>query len=96
MSTIQTIEQIEKALIELIEKEVPNLKDKLGSNPLEIDLTQLLDSLELMSIVMKIEETFHVHIPDDQLENFKTLHQSAKTILALQGQPVSASSKTHS
>ena len=48
------------------------------------------DSLDMVEIAMKVEETFNLTIPDEEMENVRTvgdLHEALATFLERTGQP---------
>jgi acyl carrier protein len=73
------------------------LIDQLGVNPDQIKpeagiMADLgADSLDMVEIGMKVEETFNVTIPDDEMEKVHTvgdLHEELANLLQQTGQPV--------
>lgn len=54
--------------------EEANLFDDLG-----------LDSIDLMTVVMAIEERFEIEVPDDELEDVTTISQAADLLSAKVG-----------
>ncbi|ATG97570.1 acyl carrier protein [Mesoplasma lactucae] len=44
-----------------------------------------LDSLDLMDMVVKLEDKFNIMVPDEELENIKTIGDLDKLIIKLKG-----------
>ncbi|MDR2461967.1 MAG: phosphopantetheine-binding protein [Mycoplasmataceae bacterium] len=66
-------EEIIKIIKKIIEKE--NISFDFNSKNLDLTLKQVgIDSLQVMSIVVAIEEELNVTIPDDQLTKIKNLN----------------------
>lgn len=62
------IDEIRKILADYLETDEKSIKDDTG---LYDDLA--LDSLEMIDIVMSLEDTFLVEIPDEALESIETV-----------------------
>jgi acyl carrier protein len=64
-------DEIQQKLIEIVknEKDVPD--DKLSMDTPLADAG--IDSLDALTILFAIEETFHISIPDDKARAIKTL-----------------------
>ncbi len=64
------------------------LCDQLDIDPEEVTMESTIagdlgaDSLDIVDLVMSIEEDFGVEIPDDQVENVKTVGDMVKYIEA--------------
>jgi acyl carrier protein len=64
-------EEIQQKLVEIVRKEKDIPDDKLS---LDLPLADAgIDSLDALTILFAIEETFHISIPDDKARAIKTL-----------------------
>ena len=72
---MNTLEQVKKIIAEQLCISTDDIKD--DANILE-DLGA--DSLDVVELLMTFEDEFKVSIPDDQLENLKSLPEIVKII----------------
>lgn len=76
----EVVEALKEVLVEKLQVEADtvtedaNLFDDLG-----------LDSIDLMTVVMAIEERFDIEVPDDELEDVTTIGQAADLLAAKVG-----------
>ena len=76
-----TREEIERALIKIIREEKDIPEEKLApSTPLA---EAGIDSLDSLTILFAIEETFHISIPDDKARAIRTLGDMADIVEGL-------------
>jgi len=64
-------DEIRQKLIEIVRKEKDLPDDKLALDTPLADAG--IDSLDALTILFAIEETFHISIPDDKARSMKTL-----------------------
>src|ERR1043166_4583456 len=64
-------DEIQAKLIEIVKKEKDLPDDKLSMDTPLADAG--IDSLDALTILFAIEETFHISIPDDKARRIKTL-----------------------
>ena len=64
-------DEIQQKLIEIVKKEKDIADDKLSMDTPLVDAG--VDSLDALTILFAIEETFHISIPDDKARSIKTL-----------------------
>jgi len=64
-------DEIQKKLIEIVRKEKDVPDDKLSLDTPLVDAG--IDSLDALTILFAIEETFHISVPDDKARAIKTL-----------------------
>lgn len=77
--------EIEQAIYESVWKVKPSLKT-VPMSP-ETRLSSLgLESIEILSVVFEIEETFGLSIVDRQLDTFKTIGQARDLVLRLKAE----------
>ncbi len=72
---MSTIDKVKQLIAEQLCISTDDIKD--DANIIE-DLGA--DSLDVVELLMSFEDEFKVSIPDDQLENLKTIPQIVKTI----------------
>ncbi len=72
---MNTIDKVKQLIAEQLCISTDDIKD--DANIIE-DLGA--DSLDVVELLMSFEDEFKVSIPDDQLENLKTIPQIVKTI----------------
>ena len=72
---MNTIDKVKQLIAEQLCISTDDIKD--DANVIE-DLGA--DSLDVVELLMSFEDEFKVSIPDDQLENLKTIPQIVKTI----------------
>ena len=72
---MSTIDKVKRLIAEQLCISTGDIKD--DANVIE-DLGA--DSLDVVELLMSFEDEFKVSIPDDQLENLKTIPQIVKTI----------------
>ncbi len=72
---MSTIDKVKQLIAEQLCISTDDIKD--DANVIE-DLGA--DSLDVVELLMSFEDEFKVSIPDDQLENLKTIPQIVKTI----------------
>lgn len=72
---MSTIDKVKQLIAEQLCISTDDIKD--NANVIE-DLGA--DSLDVVELLMSFEDEFKVSIPDDQLENLKTIPQIVKTI----------------
>jgi acyl carrier protein len=71
MNAVET-SSIEEQVTKIVSAEVEIAADRITRDSVfETDLP--IDSLGAIELTMKIEETFHLDIPDDVAESFKTV-----------------------
>ncbi|HEX9164085.1 MAG TPA: acyl carrier protein [Thermoanaerobaculia bacterium] len=74
--------EIERKLIEIVRQEKPNLVAE--SLTAEMPLEQAgIDSLDALTILFAIEETFKISIPDDRARAMKTFGDMIDAVEAL-------------
>lgn len=78
-----TREEIERALVEIVQKEKSIPAEKLTPETALEDAG--IDSLDSLSILFAIEEHFHISIPDDRARAIRTFGDLADIVIALQG-----------
>lgn len=77
--------EIQQKLIEIVRKEKDLPDDKLA---LDTPLAEAgIDSLDALTILFGIEETFHISIPDDKARSIKTLGDMLNIVEELTAQP---------
>ncbi|MEX2587696.1 MAG: acyl carrier protein [Actinomycetota bacterium] len=80
MARQDVVTALKEVLVEKLQVEADtitedaNLFDDLG-----------LDSIDLMTVVMAIEERFNIEVPDDELEDVTTIGQAADLLAAKVG-----------
>ena len=72
---MNTIDKVKKIIAEQLCISTDDIKD--DANIIE-DLGA--DSLDVVELLMSFEDEFNVSIPDEQLENLKTIPEIVKTI----------------
>jgi acyl carrier protein len=76
-----TRDEITEKLLEIVRHEKTLPDDKLA---LDTPLAEAgIDSLDSLSILFAIEETFHISIPDDKARAIKTLGDMVTTVEGL-------------
>ena len=74
-------DEIERQLIEIVRKEKDIPDDKLA---LDMPLADAgIDSLDALTILFAIEETFHISIPDEKARAIKTLGDMVNVVAEL-------------
>ena len=76
-----TREEITEKLIEIVRHEKTLPDDKLALDTPLADAG--IDSLDSLSILFAIEETFHISIPDESARNIKTLGDMVDVVVSL-------------
>jgi acyl carrier protein len=76
-------EEIQQKLIEIVRKEKDVPDDKLTLDTPLADAG--IDSLDALTILFSIEETFHISIPDDKARAMKTLGDMVTIVEELAG-----------
>ena len=77
---------INKIIMEVKERVIEVLSDKLGINKLEVKETQDImndlgaDSLDMVEIIMEIEEEFGLKIDDTEISEVKTVGDLIKKV----------------
>jgi acyl carrier protein len=74
-------EEIQQKLIEIVRKEKDIPDDKLSMDTPLADAG--IDSLDALTILFAIEETFHISIPDDKARSIKTLGDMVNVVQEL-------------
>jgi acyl carrier protein len=77
---------IESALTEFIEREIAYDREPLHVDPTEPLLEGLVDSTDMLRLVLFIEQRFGVHVEDEKLvpENFESTRRLAEFVLSKQ------------
>ena len=76
-----TRDEIQKTLIEIVRKEKDIPDEKLSPETPLADAG--IDSLDALTILFAIEETFHISIPDDKARAMKTFGDMVDTVVEL-------------
>ena len=76
-----TAEEIERTLIEIVQREKPIPAEKLTPETALADAG--LDSLDSLTILFAIEEHFHISIPDDRARAIRTFGDIANIVADL-------------
>ena len=74
-------DEIQRTLIEIVRKEKDVPDDKLALDTPLADAG--IDSLDALTILFSIEETFHISIPDDKARAIKTLGDMVNVVQEL-------------
>lgn len=82
MPPAMTREEIERTLIEIIRKEKDLPEELLRSDTALSEAG--IDSLDSLTILFAIEETFHISIPDEQARSMRTFGDMVKAVESLQ------------
>jgi acyl carrier protein len=51
-----------------------------GTVQLDTSFGDVMDSLDLLEVVMELEEEFHITIPDEEVEQIKTVEEAIRLI----------------
>ena len=73
--------EVETKLIEIVRKEKDLPDEKLALDTPLVDAG--IDSLDALTILFAIEETFHISIPDDKARAIKTLGDMVNVVQEL-------------
>ena len=76
-------DDIQQTLIEIVRKEKTLPDDQLALDTPLADAG--IDSLDALTILFAIEETFHISIPDDKARSIKTLGDMVSVVGELTG-----------
>jgi acyl carrier protein len=79
-----TDEEIQEKVFDIFAKEARLDRDSLTPESVLEDLN--IESLDMVQILFGIEETFDVYVPQDEVENLKTLGDVIKGIKQLLSQ----------
>ena len=83
MAEARTREEIERLLIEIIRKEKDVPEELLRGDTALSEAG--IDSLDSLTILFAIEETFQVSIPDELARSMRTFGDMVKAVESLQG-----------
>jgi len=76
-----TRDEIRRKLIEIVKKEKDIPDEKLAADTPLADAG--IDSLDALTILFAIEETFHISIPDDKARAMKTFGDMVNVVAEL-------------
>lgn len=70
-------EQVCKIIAEQLSKDINSINEKTTFEDIDAD------SLDVVEVIMAVENTFGIEMPDDEVENFKNVGELSKYIDSL-------------